>query len=325
MEITVSPDRLPPAGALTGTLHDAPPGGADLVVYTRTNTPFGRHVAELSTTRASSGPFELAGPRWPTSGSGPLLSTEWWVEARAPGGEVSPPVPFEVTVPATVVESVRNDDLDAPPRGNSSRFGIGAGVVVAACAVAVVLGSGVLRFFGIFVGAIAVVAFIGALMEARQDAVFGRIRCRVDPRHERLEFAVRIHPPDGRPPDDITITAELRVIEEARRKGGDGTGTTKSETAYSELIELQRDAHLTWTGSIDLTATRGAALSREGIDGAVHWKVAWVVRFAIGGSGTPDAVRVRPLIAYPEGQDRNIGVPDDYTLPVAAKTVDNGQ
>lgn len=319
MEISLFPGKVPPGSTLTGTLHDAPVGGADVVVYTRTLSSRGRHTLELSTTRVQDGPFEISGPRWPVSGSGPLLTTEWWIEARASSGEIAPAIPFELTNPGTVVESVSNDDLDAPARQRSGRFAIIGGIVLAACIAAVILGSGILRFFGIFVGVIALIAVIGGLVEARQDAVFGSIRCRADVRNNRLDCAVRIHPPDGHPPDDIGITAELRVVEEVTHRGGDDPGTTKSEVAYSDVVTLQRDAHLTWTGSLDLGPTAGLTLSREGADGGVSWRVLWVTRFAVDASGAPGAVRVKPLVARYTGQDAALGRLNNLSIPISAQ------
>jgi hypothetical protein len=305
-------DRLEysPGSHLTGELSGAPPEGADVTIYARTTTPSGERAPELSTTRLLDGRFDLQGPRFPQSASGPLLGVQWWIEAHSPDGRESAAVPFDLVAHDVTVESLTNDDLDEPHRGNKPLVAIISTVVFVVGLIGSITSFATGEtFVKVLAAVIAVVALVRLwfwLSMVRQHAILGHVRYRIDPSDDALDCMVRLHPRSGSLPADVGVTATLLVVEGVSQRSSDGGWSRREETVASKGIELRPGPNHTWHGSIALDSVAGAPLSRSNSIDSERWEVSWIVRVVIAAPMMPDVVKPMVLIAYPTGMPRDL-------------------
>ncbi len=322
LDITLEPDSVEPGSAIRGVVEGAPPAGVVLAVKARQTTPFDESVAELHRAELGDGPFEIDGPNWPPSSSGPLLTVDWFVEAIDRDGESLGAAPFTLVTGSLRIESPSNDDLDAPARRSRWRVALVTGLILAVAVFGVVTalftGEAIVRVLSGIVAALALVPFAGAMWGMRDRSVFGHVRCRVDLTPGGLECVVRANPQNPESAGAMSATATLYVAEEATwSRGADMAPETREELLAEVPVELVRVGSAGWRGTIPLDGAAGLPPSRSNRRGAVSFSVSWAVTFAIAASSTPDFRRALPLLALPVRLPDGLG-PNHVSIPTAA-------
>ncbi|MDJ0768101.1 MAG: hypothetical protein QNJ12_04875 [Ilumatobacter sp.] len=285
MWIELDSDRILPATTVTGTLHDAPRGGAEVTIAVLTTNSFHERVHEIGTTHVHAGRFELAAPQWPLTAAGPFLRSRWWVEAVSPDGDDYTRADFDLVPDGVEIECLGNDDLDATPRRLQQTL-------------------------------LAVIARFGP---TRRRTLLGRVRYRVDADQHRLRCTVAIDPPGGHPPEGLEVTAELVVVESAKRRRASLYDEVREEIVIQRPTTLGRGDDLRWHGVIDLSdVIAELPLSCTNRDGPLSWAVTWAVKIVVDAPGAAKRTKPMFLLAYPAGLPRDVGA-QHVDAPAAAR------
>ncbi len=317
MDIRLDTRRIEPGGTLRGVIANAPADGIGLAVRALILTPFTERTIEATTYDFADGLFDLAGPTWPLSSSGPVISTSWSLDVLSPGGATVASVPFELVrgdphgSGAISIEAVDNDDLFEPHRALPPRVAAVAGPTFALAALAavaaVVAGSAALGIVLAVVSIAAAAALgLGYAFE-RRHVIEHDIHCRCLPGPAHIECTARLQHRDDDLPDVERVTATLLVVESAAWTRPHGGHAEREAIIFEHTIPLEPDDSRTWYGSIvELPAADTPLSWAERIE-LEQWAVTWAVRFVVAAADGSESVHVVHLRSSLSRLDAELG------------------